>query len=71
MLVSMSGADGEVERAFNQKFVPDSYELINVYKLYDTDLTVEDHIEEVKKAEAAEESKRAAAEEESKQAQND
>ena len=31
----------ELERAFSQSIVPDSYELINVYKLYDETLEVE------------------------------
>jgi len=30
-----------LERAFSQVFIPDSYELINVYKLYDIDLSLE------------------------------
>ena len=57
----MIGGDGEIERAFNQKFIPDSYELINVYKLYDVDLLVEDYLLEVNAqaaaASAAEENK--------------
>ena len=30
-----------LERAFRQVMVPDSYELINLYKLYDDDLEIE------------------------------
>lgn len=53
MAISMDGAKSEVERAFQQKFMPDAYELINVYKLYDEALLVEDHIEEVNAKAAA------------------
>ena len=53
MAISMDGAKSEVERAFQQKFIPDAYELINVYKLYDEALLVEDHIEEVNAKAAA------------------
>ena len=35
------GAEGDLERAFSQTFEPDSYELINVYKLYDVDLEID------------------------------
>lgn len=56
MLTAMESS--EIEHVFGQKFIPDSYELINVYKLYDEALLVEDHIEEVKAAAvAAEQSK--------------
>lgn len=42
MVKSMADGDEAVlERAFAQKFVPDSWELINVYKLYDHSLDVE------------------------------
>ena len=45
MAAAMMSGKCEVERAFAQKFIPDSYELINVYKLYDETLQVEDHKE--------------------------
>ena len=32
------GREAELERAFEHEFIPDAYELINVYKLYETDL---------------------------------
>lgn len=47
-----SMAEGDLaglERAFSQKFVPDSYELINIYKLYDESLSVEQNDEEEEK----------------------
>lgn len=43
----MQGGANEIERAFSQRLIPDSYELLNVYKLYDEALSVEDHIAEV------------------------
>ena len=42
MLTAMESS--EIEHVFGQKFIPDSYELINVYKLYDEALLVVDHI---------------------------
>ena len=30
-----TGGEAKLERAFSQLFSPDTYELINVYKLYD------------------------------------
>ena len=33
----------ELERAFETNFVPDSYELVNVYKLYDSNLMMEEN----------------------------
>ena len=53
MLTAMEGGLSEVDRAFTQKFIPDSYELLNVYKLYDETLIVDDHIDEVKAASEA------------------
>ena len=32
--------ESNLERAFSQSFCPDSYELINVYKLYDDSLEI-------------------------------
>ena len=49
----MQGGLNEIERAFTQKFSPDSYELLNVYKLYDDSLEVEDHKVETRPEEAA------------------
>lgn len=48
MAISMQGGLNEVERAFTQKFIPDSYELLNVYKLYDDSLEMDDHKVETK-----------------------
>ena len=42
MLSVMDGTEeSNLERAFNQSFCPDSYELINVYKLYNESEEVE------------------------------
>jgi hypothetical protein len=42
MLMSMAeGEETVLERAFSQILVPDSYELLNVYKLYDKELELE------------------------------
>lgn len=39
--VMKEGDEAILERAFAQKFVPDSWELINVYKLFDHSLDVD------------------------------
>ena len=41
MLTSMAqGESAALERAFSHTFKPDSYEVLNVYKLYDQSLDV-------------------------------